>query len=504
MIPAVRPSLLSASPLLAVLSPFSVLLGGCATADAAPPPTGASLNDCPAGKGTTYDVGPSQKLQNLSDVPWESLDEGDRVRIAWRPTSYREKILVSGRGTPAQPIRICGVRGPKGQLPVIDGEGATTRTSMRMKFPNEARGVLTFAMRAGQHWGAKPAHVLVEGLELRGAHPGPDDKPREFTNALGKRERFSRNGASIFIERGEHITVRGCTLTDSAYGFFVASAGDEATLSRSIVLERSHVHGNGLEGHEGRHNAYTEASGIVFQFNHFGPLRPGAPGNNIKDRSAGTVVRYNWIEGGAHMIDLVEPEESAPVMLKEPNFLRTYVYGNVLVNRPSDGSRILHYGGDHGNPAKYREGILYFVNNTVVIHEGRRDTTLFRLETPKEIVEAQNNVIFRAGTSSLFLGRELGTLRFRGNAISGGFEKFRHPGQAGGVIEVLEDLTVLDASPFVDLAQEDLRPRATKPPGNPSLPAGYPSEHRPDQAYVKHQGATARRGRPPVTGALDP
>lgn len=47
-----------------------------------------------------------------------------------------------------------------------------------------------------------------------------------------------------------------------------------------------------------KHNSYTESQGIVFEFNHYGPLRAGCPGNNLKDRSTGTVIRYNWIEGG--------------------------------------------------------------------------------------------------------------------------------------------------------------------------------------------------------------
>ena len=38
----------------------------------------------------------------------------------------------------------------------------------------------------------------------------------------------------------------------------------------------------------------------------YGPLRSGALGNAVKDRSAGLVVRYNRIEGGARSVDMVE------------------------------------------------------------------------------------------------------------------------------------------------------------------------------------------------------
>src|SRR5207244_3168930 len=103
-------------------------------------------------------------------------------------------------------------------------------------------------------------------------------------------------------------------------------------------------------------------------YNHFGPLRAGSLGNNLKDRSAGTVIRYNWIEGGAHLLDLVEPEESYKIASQDPRFQRTYVYGNVLINGPTDGNNLVHYGGDNGTVNEYRKGALYFYHNTVFIH----------------------------------------------------------------------------------------------------------------------------------------
>src|SRR5262249_21815821 len=154
----------------------------------------------------------------------------------------------------------------------------------------------------------------------------------------------SSNAAAIFVERGEHVTVRGCVLTDSAYGLFVASADTEEVVSRDILVETSWIYGNGAVGTDRRHNVYTEAIGIVFQSNRFGPPRAGAKGNQIKDRSAGTVVRYNWIEGGAHLLDLVEPEESTPMTTKAAGYHQTFVYGNVLISGDDDGSTLVHYG----------------------------------------------------------------------------------------------------------------------------------------------------------------
>jgi hypothetical protein len=78
---------------------------------------------------TTYDVGPGQPLANVGDVPWESLMPGDTVQIHWRATPYREKWVISRAGTAAQPITVRGIPDGSGNLPVISGDGATTRTT---------------------------------------------------------------------------------------------------------------------------------------------------------------------------------------------------------------------------------------------------------------------------------------------------------------------------------------------------------------------------------------
>ena len=82
-----------------------------------------------AGPGQDYPVGPGQKYAKIGDVPWERLGAGDTVRIHARPEPYKEKIMVGGIGRVDAPIRVCGVPGPDGALPVLDGDGATTRPS---------------------------------------------------------------------------------------------------------------------------------------------------------------------------------------------------------------------------------------------------------------------------------------------------------------------------------------------------------------------------------------
>ena len=139
----------------------------------------------------------------------------------------------------------------------------------------------------------------------------------------------------------------------------------------------------------------------VFQNNRFGPLRARCPGNNLKDRSAGLVVRDNWIEGGNRALDLVDADGS-PELRDAPAYRATWVYGNVLIKLDdAPNNQVVHYGGDSGKPEWYRKGTLHFFHNTVVSRRTKR-TTLFGLSTNDERVEARNNLIWnRVGGAQL-------------------------------------------------------------------------------------------------------
>src|SRR4029079_2056643 len=88
----------------------------------------------------TYEVGPGKPYANIGDVPWESLQAGDTVLIYWRSTPYKEKWVICRQGTATAPITVRGVAGPGGELPVIDGNGATTRSAL--SYWNENRSVI--------------------------------------------------------------------------------------------------------------------------------------------------------------------------------------------------------------------------------------------------------------------------------------------------------------------------------------------------------------------------
>ena len=51
-----------------------------------------------------YEVGPGQALSAIGEVPWESLQPGDTVRIHWREEAYKEKWVIGRQGTEAQEV----------------------------------------------------------------------------------------------------------------------------------------------------------------------------------------------------------------------------------------------------------------------------------------------------------------------------------------------------------------------------------------------------------------
>jgi hypothetical protein len=325
---------------------------------------------------TVYEVGPSQTYSAIGDVPWESLAPGDTVRIHWRATAYHEKWVICRRGTAQAPITISGVAGPSGNLPVIDGSAATTRAAL--DFWGEERGVIKIG-GANVPEDTTPTCIVIENLVVRNGRP-----PYTFTGRHGASSYYN-NCAAIYIEKGEHIALRNCTLTNCGNGLFSAHA------SGDVLVENCLISDNGIEDSIYEHNVYTESASIVFQFNHLARLRPNCGGNNLKDRSAGTVIRYNYIEGGNRQLDLVDSDSDTIRSL--PSYGSTYVYGNVLVEFDgSDNSQICHYGGDSEIVAKYRKGTLFFYSNTVVSHR-TGNTTLLRLSTNGESCDCRNNIL---------------------------------------------------------------------------------------------------------------
>ena len=162
---------------------------------------------------------------------------------------------------------------------------------------------------------------------------------------------------------------------------------------------------------------------------------------------------------------------------------------------------VVHFGGDSaGNGRGYRNGPLYFYNNTVI--SNRMDKTrLFRLDTNIQSCDARNNIVdmTAAAGSTLKVLDSFGTLTLTQNWFETGWSAYNVNKPKGSVID---NGTLNGASPgFVSEAAQDYHLAA----GSPCIDTG--AALHPDvlpafnvtMEYVKHQSGTPR----PVSGPLD-
>lgn len=421
---------------------------------------------------TEYRVGPGQERTTPDKVPWDALQAGDVVAIHWRPEPYRCKWVLACRGTGDAPVTIRGVAGPAGELPVLQGANAITPPTL--DFTAGQRGVIKIGPAAFAPESV-PGHIVIENLEITGARPG-----NFFASRQGLLQ-YSDAASAIYVERGDHIVVRNCRLHDCANGFFSAFETAE------IRLDGCQVFGNGVAGSIYQHNAYTESAGMIYEGNRFGPLRTDARGNNLKDRSAGLVVRYNWIEGGNRQLDLVDAEDSEAIRA-DPRYDRAYVYGNVLIETADSGNnQVVHFGGDNGPEETFRHGPLFFFNNTV-ISERTDKTCLLRLSTNGVSARVFNNILLTTADPDLLsILDETGLVELRGNVLRPGWRECH--GDLSGLIRAEANIET-DEAVLTDVSRRELRLRSSSPAidGGVKLPAAHPV----DREFQAPAGTVAR------------
>lgn len=422
----------------------------------------------------TYEVGSESPLHSIGEVPWASLQSGDQVLIHWRPEPYREKWVISNPGTSDAPIVVRGVAGPDGKLPAIQGQNAKPAQTFR----GEDRAILKIGDGAGSAE-PPPSHIVIENLDISGANPAASYVPY---------------ASAIWIQKGSDITVRRCLLHDCANGLITSHE------SARVLIEKCEVFDNGIEKSSQQHNIYTESAGIVFQFNRVGPLRMGAVGNTLKDRSSDTVIRYNWLEGGSRVLDLVDSDYET--IRSQATYKETYVYGNVLEkDETGANNQIIHYGGDSGQEDHYRRGVLNFYHNTVLVRR-LPSAVLFRLSSAEDSMIAVNNIFCTTTPGSRFSALAgPGTAALDHNLFApgwkAGFEK-------GGEENVKWVHNFADADPaFVSVGKRDLHPTAAAVSAGQPLSAAVADNHPVKFEYLEPCQSAARPAKePPDIGAF--
>ncbi len=423
--------------------------------DPVPPQAGSPC--VPTGNGTDYPVGPGQTYNSVADVPWSLLGPGDTVRIFYRSTPYREKIIISTDGSEEDPIRVCGVAGPNGELPVLDGDGAANDPDDAPAYGSyEPMEGLAMVLLWNRDYDLKVHNIVIDGLHIKNAKDS-----FSYTRTDGSTDSYEDGAACIRVQAGDNIVIRNNELENCGNGIFTMSQEyNEASLTRNILIEGNYLHGHGQPGSYRQHGVYIQAIGATYQFNRFGPNAAGSEGATLKERVAGSVIRYNWFDSGStRVLDLVEVEDAAPwyieeeylrsldgeqpdpdrlekVRQAEAAYRKTYVYGNFIqhVGSQTPASALIHYGYDN-DPALARKGTLYFYNNTLSLRQDRSDSWRLRLfdmylydeatgAPAEETVAAFNNIVYFGNETDgedpayLCLGRASGTISLGVNWIS--------------------------------------------------------------------------------------
>ena len=404
-------------------------------------PTPVDQASCGA-SGKTYDVGPGKTYATPGLVPWLGLLPCDNVRIFWRATPYNDVIFLSNRGAAHKYIRIVGMPGPNGERPILDGNGATIKPST--PFINnvfDGLGMIVVSVPVGYTYGYKPGYLEISNLEIRNA-----SKIYPHTSLSGQSVAWQDFASGIYIERAENVAIRNCLIHHNGNGIFQNSKYDEAGQSRYLLIEGNDIHDNGVVGDAHEHNSYTEGVGTVYQFNHFGQISNGSYGDNIKDRSAGITIRYNYIEGGVNPIALPDPQSNGSWERIQKDAWGSllvnsaYIYGNVVISRDRPDFKILwtrifvNVGDGPFSYGNVRGGTVYVHNNTFIAQFDATiwtmtSTVLFALENTgtNNIVQARNNVFHTrpltpgAKASPLAIFWAYGNADFSTNWISGGY-----------------------------------------------------------------------------------
>jgi hypothetical protein len=426
-----------------------------------------------AAQGTVFEIGPDKPYATPNDCPWESLNPGDTVLIYWRTNSYLSKWNMHRPGTANAPITVRGVPGPNGELPVIDGNGATQRTAL--DYYNQDRCV--FKIGAANNSALTPNYIVIENLEVRGARP-----PYTYTTKAGTTGGYNNTSSGIYVEIGDSITIRNCIFRDNANGLFTANR------SSNVLVERNYLFDNGLENLNGQHNSYTESVGITFQFNRYGPLRPTCGGNALKDRSSGTIIRYNWIEGASRQIDLIE--STYPQITNAANYHKAWVYGNYLVKLADSPNRgVIHFGWDTDQVTKL--GPLYLYNNTII--SLKTSTTLLNLDATNAWCDSRNNIIYNTSPGApLYIIEDMGRINLTHNWLNTGWV---NASPSGANYSVTNDSNLTGSAPgLVSAAAQNYQLTNTSlciDAGTNLHPSVLPTYDLLVQ-YVKHQGDKSR------------
>lgn len=380
------------------------------------------------GSHATYNVGPGQAYTELTNVPWLSLQAGDVVNVFYRATPYKTKFGLRAQGTPAAPVYINGVTDASCNRPTISGDGAVTATdAAQANFGSDiqANGLIQiYRVSSDDRNTFTPQYITIQNLKLVHAQAG-----KTFKSNSGSTLTYDPSASAIYAIRVAHLTVENCELTENGNGVFTNTRGQSPQdFSSYFIARRNLVYANGNPYRSTEHGFYIQGYRALYEGNFIGQDKGGS---SLKDRSSGTVVRYNKILTSARALDLVESEEEYnKIVQNDPLYHYAWVYGNVIVNDINaplgNSARPIHWGYDN-NGSRSRNGTLFFYGNTYVnksTYSQYNYVTLFQLGNSDSVVasadakvEVSGNVFWNDnGTTEWFFltNRNSGKVELRG------------------------------------------------------------------------------------------
>ena len=207
----------------------------------------------------------------------------------------------------------------------------------------------------------RPAYITFENLEIKNA-----TTPYTFTDDAGAVTSYVANAAGFWIVDGKNITIRNCYIHDCGNGVLTYTADSGAdNWTQDMLLEGNYITNCGNSGSTRSMAPTCESYRITYQYNHYGPPRGGdTPPSAMTSRTAAPARRPLQLDRGRQqMLDLIDSEDSE-TLANEPEYHKTYIYGNVLIERNDAGNRqIIHFGQD---AYMYPRQKGYFYNNTII------------------------------------------------------------------------------------------------------------------------------------------
>jgi len=362
-----------------------------------------------ASGSTTYNVGPGQTYTNLNGVPWLSLKAGDVVNIYYSPTPYATIIAMTAMGTANAPITINGVTDASCHRPVLTGMNAVIANDAQAsgywtKSPGMSFlgfGLINFCFSGYAPSGLSysPSYLNIQNLEITGAVSG-----NSYMGPSGATAWHASYG--IYAVEFSNVNIQNNYIHDNDGGVFF-NAQDIPRTSTYVTMRSNILTNNGTPNNALNHSIYGQGYRTLYEGNYLGQEISSASGSTLKDRSSGTVIRYNYIVSSARAIDLVD-SESSPTVVNDPLYNYAWVYGNVIVDDfslPLNSVDLIHWGGDSGVPSNYRNGTLFAYYNTIILSHTSEyvDVGIFDMPTTAQTTQANSNVfygIYGGATSS--------------------------------------------------------------------------------------------------------